>query len=157
MVRQKMNRYLINICGLLLAIMVLEASWQVVTRYVFNSPSAWTDEILRFQLIWLTMIGAATAHGLNRVMAVTLFTDKLSEKAKNTNRIVVEVLVVLFSVLILIIGGSKVAINAYGQLSASLAINMFYVYVSMPIAGILFVVFGTMNITEAFKTRKEIK
>ncbi len=155
--RQKINRILITLCGLLLAIMVLEAIWQVITRYVFNNPSGWTDEILRFQLIWLTAVGAALAHGLNRVMAVTLFTDKLNEKAKNTNKIVIEIIVITFALLVLGFGGIKVALNASTQISPSLGINMFYVYLSLPVSGILFTVYGCMNLKEAIEIRKELR
>ncbi len=144
--RQQLNRKLIWLCAMLLGLMVLEATWQVVTRYVFNSPSGWTDEILRFQLIWLTMIGAPLAHGLNRVMAVTVFVDKMDENKKRINKIIVEIIILLFSVFVLIIGGMMVAMNAYGQVSASLGINMFYIYLSLPVSGILFVIYNVMNL-----------
>ncbi len=144
--RQQLNRKLIWLCAMLLGLMVFEATWQVVTRYVFNSPSGWTDEILRFQLIWLTMIGAPLAHGLNRVMAVTVFVDKMDENKKRINKIIVEIIILLFSVFVLIIGGMMVAMNAYGQVSASLGINMFYIYLSLPVSGILFVIYNVMNL-----------
>ncbi len=146
--RQQLNRKLIWLCAMLLGLMVFEATWQVVTRYVFNSPSGWTDEILRFQLIWLTMVGAPLAHGLNRVMAVTVFVDKMDEKKKHINKIVVEIIILIFAILVLIIGGMMVAMNAYGQVSASLGINMFYIYLSLPVSGILFVIYNVMNIKD---------
>lgn len=157
MIRQKLNRILITVCAALLALMVVEALWQVITRYVLNSPSVWTDELLRFQLIWLTMIGAPAAHGLNRVMAVTILADRFKSKTKNTNTIVVETIIILFSILILIIGGTKVALNASTQVSATLGINMFFIYISVPISGILFTYFCSDNIKNALSARKEIK
>lgn len=157
MTRQKLNRILITVCAVMLGLMVIEALWQVITRYVFNSPSVWTDEALRFQLIWLTMIGAPTAHGLNRVMAVTIFTDKLKTKATNTNKIIVESIIIIFSVLILIIGGFNVALNASTQVSATLGINMFIIYASVPVSGLLFTYYAGSNIKDALAARKEIK
>lgn len=154
--RLKMNRVLINLCAILLGIMVLEASWQVITRYVLNSPATWTDEMLRFQLIWLTMVGAALAHGMNRVMAVTMFVDRMSEKSRNTNAIFVECVVILFSLIVLVIGGFNVAINASTQVSASLGINMFYVYLSLPVSGILFIIYAVFNLKENLSSRKGI-
>ncbi len=157
MTRQKLNRILITVCAVMLALMVVEALWQVITRYVFNAPSVWTDELLRFQLIWLTMIGAPTAHGLNRVMAVTIFTDRLKPKAKNTNTLIVESIIVIFSIIILIVGGTKVALNASTQISATLGINMFFIYFSVPICGLLFSYYGIDNIRLALAARKGIK
>ncbi len=157
MTRQKLNRILFKLCSYLLAIMVIEALWQVGTRYIIGNPSVWTDEMLRFQLIWLAMIGAPTAHGLNRVMAVTIFTDKLKGKAKNTNTIFVEVMIFIFAILILLIGGMKVALNASTQVSATLGINMFFIYVSIPLSGLLFAYYSADNIKNALKERKEFE
>lgn len=157
MTRQKLNRILITLVAALLGIMVLEALWQVITRYIFNSPSVWTDEILRFQLIWMTMIGAPLAHGLNRIMAVTIFTDRLNEKQTNTNKIIVETLMLLFAIIVLIIGGMKVAMNASTQHSATLGINMFFIYISIPTSGVLFTYYNVMNLKDALRARKEIK
>lgn len=155
--REKLNRYLLLICAYLLAIMVLEATWQVLSRYLFNSPSSWTDEILRFQLIWLSMLGAPLAHGLNRQMAVSVLTDRFSKKNKHINNIVIESVVFGFALIILLIGGMKVAVNANTQISPSMGINMFYVYFSMPVSGILFMLYSGQNLVNLFKDKKEVK
>lgn len=156
MMRLQLNRKLILFCAILIGVMVIEATWQVVSRYVFNNPAAWTDEILRFQLIWLTMIGAPLSHGLNRIMEVTLFVDRMNPKKQRINKIVVESIVLLFSLFVLIIGGMMVAMNAYGQVSASLGINMFYVYLSIPVSGILFILYNVLNLRE-YITVKEVE
>ncbi|WOO87068.1 TRAP transporter small permease [Mollicutes bacterium LVI A0039] len=153
--RQQVNRKLIFICALLLGIMVFEATWQVVSRYIFNAPSGWTDEILRFQLIWLTMIGAPLAHGMNRIMAVTVFVDRMNESKKRINKIVVEFIILIFAILVLVVGGFMVATNAYGQISASLGINMFYVYLSIPVSGFLFIFYNVLNLKEFIGKKEE--
>lgn len=153
--RQQLNRKLIMFCALILGAMVVEATWQVISRYVFNSPSGWTDELLRFQLIWLTMIGAPLAHGLNRIMAVTVFVERMSEKNKRINKIIIEAIVFIFALLVLVIGGFMVALNANGQISASLGINMFFVYLSIPISGVLFMLYSALNLKEHI-TNKEV-
>jgi len=38
--------------------MVLTVTWQVFSRYVLQAPSSLTEEIARFQLIWLGLLGA---------------------------------------------------------------------------------------------------
>lgn len=35
---------------------------QVVLRYVFNNPQAWSEEISRYLFIWITAIGIASAY-----------------------------------------------------------------------------------------------
>jgi len=43
---------------LLAIVMVITVSWQVFSRYALRAPSSLTEEIARFQLIWLGLLGA---------------------------------------------------------------------------------------------------
>ena len=45
----------------LMAVMVFVAIWQVFTRYILNSPSTFSEEFLRYSLIWISMLGGAYA------------------------------------------------------------------------------------------------
>ena len=44
---------------LLMVALVSSVSWQVISRYIFSSPSSWTEEVARFLLIWIGVLGAA--------------------------------------------------------------------------------------------------
>lgn len=155
--REKLNRYLLLVCAYLLGIMVIEATWQVLSRYILNAPSSWTDEILRFQLIWLSMLGAPLAHGLNRQMAVSVITDRFSSKAKRRNDIIIEIIIFCFALIILLLGGMKVAVNASTQVSPSMGINMFFVYLSLPVSGVLFMLYSGRKLYGLLKDKKEDK
>lgn len=48
-----------NISALLLVVMFLSFILQIVTRYVFNYPLGWTDEVSVLAWIWCTLWGAA--------------------------------------------------------------------------------------------------
>ena len=43
----------------LMAVLVLDVSWQVITRYLLGSPSAWTDELATILMIWVAALGAS--------------------------------------------------------------------------------------------------
>jgi TRAP-type C4-dicarboxylate transport system permease small subunit len=47
-------------CALLAVISVL-GLWQVVSRFVFEQPSTWTEESMRRLLIWMVMLGTVAA------------------------------------------------------------------------------------------------
>ena len=47
-----LNKILETVLGLLVAVMVLGCIWQVITRFVLNNPSKYTEELLRYLLIW---------------------------------------------------------------------------------------------------------
>ena len=55
--RGYINRVIFIVSSLLLTVMVATVAWQVTSRYVFNSPSIYTDELARFLLMWIGMLG----------------------------------------------------------------------------------------------------
>lgn len=153
---QQLNRTLLTVCAIILGLMAIFANWQVIGRYVLSSPPGWTDEILRFMLIWLTMIGAPLAHGMNRSMLVTFFVDRMSEKKQVQNAIFVEILVILFALVVLIIGGTIYTKIGWNVISASLGIRMTWVYISIPVSGVLFIIYSSSKLKHAIDKLKEM-
>ena len=47
----------------------------VVSRYVFNSPIMWTDELATFLFLWLAMLGAVVAVRRDGHMRLTTFVN----------------------------------------------------------------------------------
>ena len=142
-------------CSLMI-VMVLIACWQVFTRFVLNSPSTVSEEFLRYALIWLTMIGSAYAYGKKKHLAVVFVARKVPEKYQIFVKLLVEVFVLLFIVVILLFGGSKAYQNAIGQVSSALGMPMEYLYLSLMIAGVLFLFYSIIHIKEHFTKNKLI-
>lgn len=67
-------------CVLLVALLT-SVILQVISRYVFNSPLAWTDEVSRFLLVWLTFIAAAYVMSERLHVTVDLAMAKLGVTA----------------------------------------------------------------------------
>lgn len=76
-----LDKILETVLGLMVAVMVLGCFWQVFTRFILNSPSKYTEELLRYLLIWMTMIGVPYAFGKDRHLSINLVTRGFSEKA----------------------------------------------------------------------------
>ena len=49
----------------------------VVSRYVFNSPLMWTDELATFLFLWLSMLGMVVAFRRNEHMRLTTFVNSV--------------------------------------------------------------------------------
>jgi tripartite ATP-independent transporter DctM subunit len=49
----------------------------VVSRYVFNSPIIWTDELATFLFLWLSMLGAVVAFRRDGHMRLTTFASRV--------------------------------------------------------------------------------
>ena len=60
-VKKFMTKLLAAIATILLSVMTFLVLYQVFTRYVLNSPAAFTEELVRYFLIWTGFTGAAYA------------------------------------------------------------------------------------------------
>ena len=132
----------------IMALMVINVTWQVLSRYVFQSPSSFTDELARFLLIWLGMLGAAYVAGHNEHLAIDILPSKLTGKAKNNLMIFIHVIIIAFSVPVMIFGGSNLVYITYilGQKSTTLQIPLAYVYTIIPISGVLILIYQVADI-----------
>ena len=136
---------------ILLAVMTFMGCWQVFTRFVLDNPSTFSEEFLRFSLIWLTMIGRAYVYGRKKHLAIVFIVRKFPKKVKPIIDLLVEAFVMLFSVVIFIMGGMNAFQNAVGQVSPALRIPMEYLYLCLPVGGVLFLLYSLIGIVEFFK------
>ena len=146
--KKGMNFLLSRIAALLLSAMTLLVLYQVFTRYVLNSPAAFTEEIVRYLLIWTGFIGAAYAFSTRQHMALVIVRDKLSPEKKKILMTAIDTLILVFALFVIIIGGTKLALSAVKEYSALLGISRGLVYAMAPVAGIFIVVAQVINIYE---------
>lgn len=142
----------------LLSVMLLSVLWGVLTRYIFADQSAWTDELARFMLIWVSILGAAYISGKNAHIAIDLLPASLSKKKKLVLEIITAVIISIFVFAIFLVGGLRYIYISFklGQTSAALEIPMGYVYLVLPVAGIIIIYFKIMTILEAREASKNL-
>ena len=117
-----------GLSALLLASMIVMVTWQVISRYLLNDPSTFTEETLRFGVIWLSLIGAAYVTGRGKHMSVDLIKDMLSPAAQRIINIVIQLGFMAFAGAVLIFGGLRAVNIAWYQTSAVLQVPMGAVY-----------------------------
>ncbi|MDP7572961.1 MAG: TRAP transporter small permease subunit, partial [Myxococcota bacterium] len=71
-VRAAVDRVLGTLLVVLMAASVVNVLWQVLSRYVLGSPSSFTDELARYLLVWVGLLGSAYAAGQRLHVAVDL-------------------------------------------------------------------------------------
>lgn len=148
----RVDSYLNRVLVFLMAFLVLDVCWQVVTRFVLNDPSSYTEEIARFTLIWIALLGAASAYKRGLHLGIDIVTNALSDRLKFFTELLVHFAVIIFAVAILIYGGSKlVAMTLHlNQVSAVLGVKMGYIYLAMPISGVLFLIYSFRFVITSF-------
>ena len=135
----------------LMAAMVIDVSWQVITRFVLDEPSAYTEELARFLLIWIGILGAAYSFRKRAHLGLDLFVRKLEPQAQQRADVIANLCCLILSVLVFVYGGTKLValVLDLGQTSAALGVPMGYVYSVLPISGILICVYALDNIRKA--------
>ena len=147
-VRNKIDLLVGKTLIVIMAIMVVNVLWQVFSRYILSSPSSFTDELARYLMIWLGVLGAAYVSGKNGHVAIDLVPSKLSGKAQKQFKRVVGILIILFSLTALVIGGSRLVYITYvlEQYSPALQLPLAIVYLILPISGILIIYYKLLDL-----------
>lgn len=132
---------LITIVGAMTALV----TYQVVVRYIFDSPSAFSEVLSRYLFIWLILFGAAYVFGLREHMAITFVKDKLKKKTRIVVEMVIELITVIFAYTVMITGGYNSAVRQMWQLDSALQIPMGVIYAAIPISGALMLFYFLAN------------
>ncbi|TMN64383.1 TRAP transporter small permease [Pseudoalteromonas sp. S1727] len=128
----------------MLTLLVVDVTWQVLTRFVLPQPSSFTEEVARFLLIWISLLGGAYAYREHSHLGFDLIVRNLSvAKAKIVFQLCC-LLVAIFAITVLIIGGLNLVLLTWtlGQHSAVLNVPMAAVYLVLPLSGLLFLLYS---------------
>ena len=138
-------------CSFVLLSMVVILSWQVISRYVFNDPSTYTEELLRLGLVWLSLLGAAYSAGRGSHMAIDLLRDISRGRFQKLLKMLVPISFIIFSIYVLILGGLHSMQIASKQLTAVLQMPMSSFYAALPVCGVLLILYAILNLIDVLK------
>ncbi|MBM4153092.1 MAG: TRAP transporter small permease [Kiritimatiellaceae bacterium] len=135
-------------------VLVLDVVWGVFTRYVLGNQAQWTEELARFMLIWISLLGGAVAFGLKGHLGVDFLVEKFHPDAKKMTAMAVHATVLIFSVVIFIYGGSRVVADALTmeQTTPAMGWKMGYVYLALPVSGLFMLLFSIENLIQTIIT-----
>lgn len=141
------------ILAALMAIMTVLISWQVFARYVMGNSLTFSEEVARFSMVWLTMLGAAYAYRQGSLIAVELLSDIAGPRLKRVLRLTIAVASCLFA-WVLLREGLSITERVSGQTAPSLRISMAWLYAAVPAGALLILINAGAIVAENF-TRRE--
>ena len=135
------------------AFLVFCVTWQVLSRYILSSPSTITDELARYLFMWVAMIGAAYTTGQHRHLAIDLLVMKLSGAKKQFVSFIIQIATIAFAGIVLVYGGSTLVSSTLesGQITPALGWQMGYIYLCLPISGLLMIMYALVDIFSLFQ------
>ncbi len=139
---------------ILMASIVIDVVWQIFTRFILRDPSSYTEELAGFLLIWIGLLGASYALYSKAHLGIDILTAKLEGSRRKLSIVSIYSLVILFAFFILVIGGMRLVNLTFtlNQISAAMAIPMGYIYIVLPLTGILMIFYSIVFIIDALKS-----
>lgn len=132
-------------CYVLLVSVTAIAGLAVFYRYILNNPIAWSEEISRYILIWLTMVAASIAIKERSHIRLTAFVGRLP----NLVSIIIEItiLLIILGVIIVVTKYSWIMVvtKSSRTYSPSIAISMIWPHTALPV-GFSLIIFQSLFI-----------
>jgi TRAP-type C4-dicarboxylate transport system permease small subunit len=146
--RKKVDKILGTALSLIMGIMVVNVLWQVFTRFVMETPSSFTDELARYLMIWVGVLGAAYISGRRMHVAIDLLPAKLNKEGQVKLKVFINCIIIIFCFFALVSGGSRLVYITFvlEQYSPALQIPLALVYVVIPISGLLIIYYKITDI-----------
>lgn len=140
--------------GILMASLVALIFFQVLNRFILHIPAAWTEEMGRYNFVWLSLFGSVKALKERAHLSVDILVTNLKGRKKVFADIIVELLTLVFSVILLVTGYSY-TISNIGVNCEFGTFPIFIIYMAVPIVAFLLCVISldqvVMNIKKCVK------
>lgn len=118
----------------------------IVLRFFFDANTSWAEEFIRYAMIWITFIGASICFRKGIHVGVDLLINSLPEKGKRILQIYINVLAGIFMVFLIKYGFDLVSFSvSTGQISPSLQVKTFWIYLAIPLGAILSMIHLTIQ------------
>lgn len=156
-IRKIIDRGLAWVLVFLMSALVIDVLWQVVSRYVMSSPSSYTDELAGFLLIWVGLLGASYVAGKREHLAIDLLLQRSSKKRKLRLEIAISIIVTLFALVVMVVGGSWLVYTRFALSveSAAIGLPLGLIYLVLPISGLLIAYFDIDNMCNTIKSNRK--
>lgn len=133
------------ISTVILAVMTVLVVYQVVTRYVFNAPSAISEILSQYLFVWMIMFGSAYVYGSREHLTIDIIKDKFSPRVNLIVEIITNVALFAFIAVVCVYGGYLYTVKSAPQVDPQLGISKAILYSSLPITGVVTLFYAVCN------------
>lgn len=135
----RLERLLDGLMAVALVVMLGSMLYQVFGRYVLDHAPSWSEELSRYLMVWLTMLGSSAVLRSGGHISVTTLTDSLSPGALAVVLGLRDAALVATSGILAWWGVLFAEMNGV-QESAAMEIPMSIPYAALPVGALLIVV-----------------
>jgi len=147
-----MGKALGTICGLISILMfllmlgmVVVMNSLVVTRYIFSFSPSWTEEVTRYAMVWMVMMGAAVLALYEDQITLYIFSEKLNPRVRKILQNAIRFLVAAISAIVAWTG-FKFAFSMTNILAPASQMSMTIPTIAVPLGATLISLFSLVLI-----------
>ena len=156
-IKNVLNKILKILGTVTLGIMTVLVVYQVITRYVFNAPSPFSEALSQYLFVWMIMFGSAYVYGSREHLTIDLLKDKFSPKLNMIVEVIANVCLFAFILLVCVYGGWKYTASQVNRIDPSLHISMAILYTSVPFTGVITLYYAVYNCISSIRDYQQGK
>jgi TRAP-type C4-dicarboxylate transport system permease small subunit len=126
--------------SIFMVLMFLATFTNVVARYFFNSPILWAEEFSRYAFIWVVFLGAVVCTKHKRHIGIDSVVKALPSHIQPRVNLVADVLTL--GLMVIIIWYGWILTRSATQITATLQIPQYVIYIVVPSSGVLGALYG---------------
>jgi len=121
----------------------------IILRYFFSANTTWAEEFIRYVMIWITFIGCAVCFSRKLHVGIDFFLEFAPRKLKESINFVVNFICIILMIFLIYYGFElvKFSFNS-GQITPSLQMEMFWIYLAIPVGAVLSLIHLIFNVTD---------
>lgn len=133
---------------------VIIAALQVFFRYVVGASLSWSEEVLRYTMIWISSLGVGLAYSRGEMIGMNLLVDAMPRPIGVAIRIAGRLLI-LAAMICLMIYGWQFAVRTGEGSAVALPITMFWLHISIAVSAVLIALHVAASLVELlFEVRR---
>lgn len=143
-IEQRTTDFALLVSCAMLAVAASLGFWQILTRFVLEQPSEWTEVLIRFSLIWMVFMGIAAAFRQGAMVCVDVLYRWSGARTRRFLDWAVAAVSIALLLLIVWIGWDYAQRGKMQSVAGLEEMSMFWAYLAMPV-GSVFAIFGALG------------
>lgn len=150
-VQKRFTDVIVVLTVALLLGLVFAIAWQVVARYIPGMEiPRWTTEVSLILMVWLALVGSGLAVGTGDHIAMDVVLGQLPARLRVWLHRLIQLVVIAFG-LYMVWYGYQLSMATMGQTFAATKLPIGWMYLAIPVGGVLIVLYGLRSLFAAPK------
>jgi TRAP-type C4-dicarboxylate transport system permease small subunit len=154
----RLNHWIFNAIAILFGLVTLLTIYQVFARFILNNPLVWSEEVVRYSMIWIVLLGSSVALRKGLLVSVEIVLHIVPRKIKKWMEVFIVILNLIFLFILIKYGFILLELTS-GQKIGALDLPVSVIYYAIPVAGIFGILNALLVLVEVFieKEKEEDK